>query len=896
MEDNGTESTGAKGGQVSNGGCSSFVAGKSTRLQEQLFADLGRKVHRRPVLALCLNLLLFISCMPGVLLLTGSSNLYFLRLQTDFLLTYTLTDAVEYIEYQDATNIFPDPHSISIIMVPLRAAAVSYDALHAAVQLQSHVMVSVKAWQGGKERSYADVCERSSPHAPCMAISAASTLLGHGQAGHQKLLEVQSREAAGQTSSQIATWLISGLSIMQRELLPLLASSSSSFPGVGASDVALGGWLAGATTLFARLDLASSEAGHAFEVEASNYFVEHELHIPKAGDVMRFSTMSTATVGEETAKIGTAAMPMVVVTIAIMCCYVVAMLGTATRQAGETQIGVVLLATCIPFLASLSSFGLLGYLGFELNVLAVMVPFLGLAVGIDALFIVITQVKAVDSNMDGAGIMAEAMAKAGVAITTTTLTSVCAFSISAATTTNFPGMHVFNVGLVFVLIFNWTGMLVFLPALVVLNERRVAANRYDLLPCKKRRGRKPDSAETEETRRVRRRCNMCGLGICGHNWMGSHGHLIENSLAWQVIGAMLWIGLVALGAATLPNIGAAMPDTYLFTDGSIALTFSQDLTAAYGDVVPAELKLLFMRPRLSESRYRHGLLMLYGELRNITGRIGPEDCWLAFVAAELPAQADAAIANTAVTSFLDPNTTTGAQFARDAAFEGGELTAARCRLAFWQESNAKKRADQADDLRALAARSGLQATAYDITFPVHVSRSKRIMEITLLTAAYCVCGVSVALLLTMPLHMAFLAVLNVAAVLVVLFGFMSIVNITANIISYTTCVMAVGFCVDYSCHVLHFAHHDIPAGTPWNARMNISLQACGFDVFNGCLTAFMGVCLLSVNGAMAFKIFALLAAVITSTGGLFALWGLPACLALLSRSFCKEARMEVMTI
>mmetsp|Transcript_120425 Transcript_120425/g.374986 ORF Transcript_120425/g.374986 Transcript_120425/m.374986 type:complete len:81 (-) Transcript_120425:50-292(-) len=51
----------------------------------------------------------------------------------------------------------------------------------------------------------------------------------------------------------------------------------------------------------------------------------------------------------------------------------------------------------------------------------------------------------------------------------------------------------------------------------------------------------------------------------------------------------------------------------------------------------------------------------------------------------------------------------------------------------------------------------------------------------------------------------------------------------------------------------------------------------------GCATAFLGVALLGFNGSEAFRIFTSMALVITGVGGLFALWGLPALLALLSR-------------
>ena len=97
------------------------------------------------------------------------------------------------------------------------------------------------------------------------------------------------------------------------------------------------------------------------------------------------------------------------------------------------------------------------------------------------------------------------------------------------------------------------------------------------------------------------------------------------------------------------------------------------------------------------------------------------------------------------------------------------------------------------------------------------------------------------MVITMPVHLAILALANVCAITSVLFGFMWFCGITSNLISFTVCVMTIGFCVDYTCHVVHFADHGVLPGTPWDQRMRLSLESCSFDVLQGCLTAFLGV-------------------------------------------------------
>lgn len=190
---------------------------------------------------------------------------------------------------------------------------------------------------------------------------------------------------------------------------------------------------------------------------------------------------------------------------------------------------------------------------------------------------------------------------------------------------------------------------------------------------------------------------------------------------------------------------------------------------------------------------------------------------------------------------------------------------------------------------ALTKASGLPATAYQLSWPIHAARYREILDMTVTSAAYAGIAVAVCLAISLPLHLALLALLNVAAVVVVLFGYMAAVGITCNAISYTVVLMSIGFCVDYSCHVVHFSDHGVEPGLSWDLRMGHSLRECGFDVMQGCVTAFLGVALLGFNAALAFRIFAAMSLVITGLGGMFALWGLPSLIALLARALrgCK---------
>ena len=63
-------------------------------------------------------------------------------------------------------------------------------------------------------------------------------------------------------------------------------------------------------------------------------------------------------------------------------------------------------------------------------------------------------------------------------------------------------------------------------------------------------------------------------------------------------------------------------------------------------------------------------------------------------------------------------------------------------------------------------------------------------------------------------------------------------------------------------------------------RFRHALEACGYDVFHGCVTAFIGVALLALVPSESCRIFGFICMVMTVNGGFYALWGLPSVMSL----------------
>ncbi|CAE7865329.1 Ptchd3 [Symbiodinium necroappetens] len=848
--------------------------------QEHFFSRLARCIARRPVVTIAVCLAAFLVCIPGMLLLDGSENMFgFIKIMVNFMDTFTFTTTDEYKDYERATAIFPDTRSLVFLAKPLGGRGiVSSEVIRQIHQAELQIKdVTRFTSEDGRELGFRDVCEKFSSDSPCITGSATTTLLGMDVTS--RLAELEALERNGSfTGPDAAMWVVQAMSIEQRAGLPLLFAAPLDFPGADAGDVAVSQWLSESTAAMSSFTLIDTEDGIRFEKQAAKDINENGY---PENAVVRINQFSSSTIAMESVQIGMDNVPLIAVTLVLMAGYVVLMLGTDTRIPGNSQIKLLLGATCIPALSGGASFGLLGYCGLGMTVLGTMVPFLGLAVGVDVIFLLISSVNAVGPGVkDMEEVMVRALPRGGVAATTTTLTSVSAFTIAAATSTDLPGFLSFNLGLVMVLILNWIGMLIMLPAMITLSQRNMTVRE------------EPQSGFEAKARVV-----MGGGRRLRALMNAKLGEAVERSLPFQVCGASVWVVLTILGIYFGLQVGRGMPDTYFVTDSSKVHGYLEDVQSSFVGSVPMELGLVFDAPKVLDKTYRSRMSDLVAALNNRSDLALPVDCWLHRAVGSLSTSASMCEVDTAVLTYLN-DTNTGLASARDSS--GGitdHLQAARCRVFLWQPTDSEKRSQQALDVIS-QVKDGfpeLNVIPYHLSFPSQTARYRVIKDKTFSTAGFAFVGVFLAVLITMPVHLAFLAVGNVMAVTCVLFGFMYACGITCNVISYSVCVMAIGFCVDYSCHIVHFAEHGVEPGTPWDKRMRHSLEACSFDVMQGCSTAFLGVAMLGFGSAEAFRIFALLAVVITLVGGFFALIGLPCLLALLSRAFraCAGSEEEV---
>ena len=103
-------------------------------------------------------------------------------------------------------------------------------------------------------------------------------------------------------------------------------------------------------------------------------------------------------------------------------------------------------------------------------------------------------------------------------------------------------------------------------------------------------------------------------------------------------------------------------------------------------------------------------------------------------------------------------------------------------------------------------------------------------------------------------------------------------------------VMSIGFCVDYTVEVMHFASL-APPGSPASRRFEYAMKAAGYDVLHGSVTGAIGCCCLIALPAEAPMKFGQMTLIMIVYGGTYALWSLPSLLSLVDDVRGKRAQV-----
>ena len=128
------------------------------------------------------------------------------------------------------------------------------------------------------------------------------------------------------------------------------------------------------------------------------------------------------------------------------------------------------------------AFGFTTLLGFKLNPVVNVLPFVLIGIGVDDMFVLWSTLEAEsDLSVPVPERMAKAMAKAGVSITITSLTDILAFILGS--TSQLPALSTFCVFATIGIAADYLLQISFFAAFMALDAMREAKNKIDCCPC-----------------------------------------------------------------------------------------------------------------------------------------------------------------------------------------------------------------------------------------------------------------------------------------------------------------------------------------------------------------------------------------------------------------------------
>jgi len=225
--------------------------------------------------------------------------------------------------------------------------------------------------------------------------------------------------------------------------------------------------------------LPGIEASEQFELEAIDRLNDLRDTWKNDGNQLDMEFMTYVSLEEETTRAAmkdTPLIALVFITMSLFTCFMFSKLNRVQSR-GLLGVGAVF---CV--LLSLStSYGLMFVIGIPFTSLAQMLPFIMFGIGLDDSFIIHDAYSRTNHRMDPVDRVRETFQEVGVSIFLTTLTTSCAFALGLAS--SLPSVSWLAFYSFTTVVIDFVYQITFFPALIVLDERRIQANRRDCCFC-----------------------------------------------------------------------------------------------------------------------------------------------------------------------------------------------------------------------------------------------------------------------------------------------------------------------------------------------------------------------------------------------------------------------------
>lgn len=524
------------------------------------------------------------------------------------------------------------------------------------------------------------------------------------------------------------------------------------------------------------------------------------------------------------------------------------------RHSVESRMGLGLGAVVTVTLGMSASFGLLFICGVPITSIHGMIPFIIVGIGLDDTFIIVNEFDRHPRTLPIEDRISKTINEIGLSIVTTTVTSAVAFGlgcISSIPAVYWLCLYAFP-AIISVFIFSVTMLI----AIIVIEERRIDRNRFDMICC---------IAANKDKRNVATHEDSSQTAANSDNvLMVKYANLLLNPVVKMIV-LVVFTALFIVCTWSTTQLQQQFSVELVLPKGSYVVTF-QDSLLSYSNIGGFQADLVFrgidqssVESQVAMEKYVNDMVAM----KEISNQ--PDNFWLRDFQVFLQNNStlEPLPFEDQITIFLDLPIFYAKYKDDIARNDQGQVTASRVQVKYDQvdkddvEAQIKALENQMRISKKQSINSGIVGENWSFFSIDRIyfiwSFFKACPEELTLSTITGVVAVTLVTLLTIP-HWS--AVFFSAPLIIVLYidllGILQFFGVTINSISYITLVVSIGLMVDFLIHILlrYFESSEVRRGD----KVKDTLKTMGISVAIGGFTTFLGVLPLAFNTTGIFEV------------------------------------------
>ncbi|ESO99297.1 hypothetical protein LOTGIDRAFT_113440 [Lottia gigantea] len=492
-------------------------------------------------------------------------------------------------------------------------------------------------------------------------------------------------------------------------------------------------------------------------------------------------------------------------------------------------------------LAILAAFGTCA-VGIDfVNIVGVM-PFLVLGVGVDTMFVVMSEWAEHYDETSVEDQMGATLEKCGGSISIASLTDIIAFLIGV--TSQFISIRNFCAYTAVALFFSFLWDLTFFMGCLAVHGQRVRARRCCMtclvVPDRFRKWKSPERREEDESLcekvpQLLLKISMSDAAV----------------LTVKIVIILLFTGYVGASVWGIYNLQQGLVLNNLVNDQSYFRLFEDWNREYYKTVLP--ISLVFQDLDFSKDRDVNAMYEVFDTFQtdsHITNN--SLICWYEEFKKSMlfnDTTHEVFVTNLKDFMFYAPSLSNDVTFTSD----GSDILASRCHFITGDIPDSTDQGNLMLHVRELAAESDLNVFPYSAPF-IYFEQYVMVLPSTLQTMGIAVACMFVITILFMP-HpiMVTLVTLNMFSILAGILGFLYYWDLSLSSITMIHLIMSVGFSVDFSVHVCHgFISSESETR---NQKARDAIRVAAAPILNGGITSLLGICMLVGSESYIFRSF-----------------------------------------